>query len=112
MEVLVMKLNFIKSQSSVKPDLVDTTSSKSTVYLRKNIIENKKIDEMSGEETVFYDYEEAKLTNKEYAEYLKELELTDTLETIEGLKAENESLNEQVSMLTECLLEVSQTIYA
>ena len=106
-----MKLNFIKSQSSVKPDLVDTTSSKTTVYIRQNIAENKKIDEMSGEKTVFYEYEEAKLTKEEYAEYLKELELTDTLETIEGLKEENKSLNEQVTMLTDCLLEVSEMIY-
>ena len=72
-----MKLNYIKSQSSVKPDLVDTTSSKTTVYLRQNIVENIKTDEMSGEETVFYEYEEAKLTKEEYQEYLKELEIID-----------------------------------
>ena len=72
-----MKLNYIKSQSSVKPDLVDTVSSKTTVYLRQNIVENIKTDEMSGKETVFYEYEEAKLTKAEYQEYLKELEITD-----------------------------------
>ena len=72
-----MKLNYIKSQSSVKPDLVDTTSSKVVVYLRQNIVENIKTDEMSGEETVFYDYEEAKLTKEEYQEYMKELEIID-----------------------------------
>ena len=72
-----MKLNFIKSQSSVKPDLVDTTSSKVVVYLRQNIVENIKTDEMSGEETIFYEYEEAKLTKEEYQEYLKELEIID-----------------------------------
>ena len=72
-----MRLNFIKSQSSVKPDLVDTTSSKVVVYLRQNIVENIKTDEMSGEETVFYEYEEAKLTKQEYQEYLKELEIID-----------------------------------
>ena len=72
-----MKLNYIKSQSSVKPDLVDTTSSKVVVYLRQNIVENIKTDEMSGEETVFYEYEEAKLTKEEYREYLKELEIID-----------------------------------
>ena len=72
-----MKLNFVKSQSSVKPDLVDTTSSKVVVYLRQNIVENIKTDEMSGEETVFYEYEEAKLTKQEYQEYLKELEIID-----------------------------------
>ena len=72
-----MKLNYIKSQSSVKPDLVDTTSSKVVVYLRQNIVENIKTDGMSGEETVFYEYEEAKLTKQEYQEYLKELEIID-----------------------------------
>ena len=72
-----MKLNYIKSQSSVKPDLVDTTTSKVVVYLRQNIVENIKTDEMSGEETVFYEYDEAKLTKEEYQEYLKELEIID-----------------------------------
>ena len=72
-----MRLNYIKSQSSVKPDLVDTTSSKVVVYLRQNIVENIKTDEMSGKETVFYEYEEAKLTKAEYQEYLKELEIID-----------------------------------
>lgn len=72
-----MKLNYIKSQSSVKPDLVDTISSKVVVYLRQNIVENIKTDKMSGEETVFYEYEEAKLTKEEYQEYLKELEIID-----------------------------------
>ena len=72
-----MKLNYVKSQSSVKPDLIDTTSSKVVVYLRQNIVENIKTDEMSGEETVFYEYEEAKLTKEEYQEYLKELEIID-----------------------------------
>lgn len=72
-----MKLNYVKSKSSVKPDLIDTTSSKTTVYIRQNIVENIKTDEMSGEETVFYEYEEAKLTKTEYQEYLKELEIID-----------------------------------
>ena len=107
-----MKLNYIKSQSSVKPDLVDTTSSKAVVYLRQNIVKNIKTDETYGEETVFYEYDEAKLTKEEYQEYLKELNSSDTLQTIEDLKAENQNLNEQVSMLTECLLEMSETVYA
>ena len=72
-----MKLNYIKSQSSVKPDLIDTTSSKIVVYLRQNIVEKIKTDEMSREESVFYEYEEAKLTKQEYQEYLKELEIID-----------------------------------
>ena len=79
-----MKLNYIKSQSSVKPDLVDTTSSKTTVYIRQNIVEKEKTVENTNSEdndatsaTVFYEYEEAKLTKAEYKEYLKELEIID-----------------------------------
>lgn len=66
-----MKLEFYKSSSSVKPEMIDTTSSKKVVYIRQNIIEAQKDD------AVFYDYEEAKLTKAEYQEYLKELEIID-----------------------------------
>ena len=100
-----MKLEFKKSQSSVKPKLIDTTSSKKVVYIRHNIVEFQKDD------TVFYEYDEAKLTKAEYAEYLKELEATDTLKIVEDLKEENKSLTEQVNMLTDCILEMSEIIY-
>lgn len=79
-----MKLNYVKSSSSVKPELVDTTSSKTTVYIRQNIVEKEKAVENTNSEdndttstTVFYEYEEAKLTKQEYQEYLKELEIID-----------------------------------
>ena len=100
-----MNLYFKKSQSSVKPELVDTTSSKKVVYIRQNIVETV-IDD-----TTFYEYDEAKLTKSEYAEYLKELEATDVSETIENLKTENKALLEQVDMLTNCILEMSEIIY-
>lgn len=72
-----MKLNYVKSSSTVKPDLIDTTSSKTTVYIRQNIVEYQRTDEMSGETSTFYEYQEAKLTKEEYQEYLKELEIID-----------------------------------
>lgn len=72
-----MKLNYIKSQSSLKPDLIDTTSSKTTVYIRQNIVEVETTDEISGESYSFYEYDEAKLTKEEYEEYLKELSIID-----------------------------------
>lgn len=72
-----MKLNYIKSQSSVKPNLVDTTSSKSTVYLRQNVVEIEKNNESDDDSTTFYEYDEAKLTKEEHQEYLKELEIID-----------------------------------
>ena len=72
-----MQLNYAKSQSTVKPELIDTTSSKTTVYLRKNIIEVEKINESDNTSTTFYEYDEAKLTKEEYNQYLKELSIID-----------------------------------
>ena len=100
-----MKLKLYKSQSAVKPELIDTTSSKKVVYIRQNIVETV------VDETTFYEYDEAKLTKAEYAEYLQELEATDTLEIVENLKAENKQLSKTVDMLTSCILEMSEMIY-
>ena len=72
-----MILNYVKSQSSVKPELIDTTSSKTTVYIRQNIVEVEKTNENDDTSTTFYEYEEAKLTKKEYDQYLKELFIID-----------------------------------
>ena len=72
-----MKLNYIKSQSSIKPELIDTTSSKTTVYIRQNIVEVEKTNESDNTSTTFYEYDEAKLTKQEYQEYLKELSIID-----------------------------------
>lgn len=68
-----MKLNYRKSQSSVYPELIDTTSSKKCVYLRKNVVEVQSED--MNRKT--YEYEEAKLTKEEYEQYLKELSVLD-----------------------------------
>ena len=112
-----MKLNFIKSQSSVKPDLVDTTSSKTTVYIRQNIVEKEKAVENNNSEdndttstTVFYEYDEAKLTKEEYQEYLKELNGSDTLQTIEDLKTNDDKINSAIVSIEENNLDMSDTL--
>ena len=112
-----MKLNFIKSQSSVKPDLVDTTSSQTTVYVRRNIVEKEKTVENTNSEdndatptTVFYDYEEAKLTKQKYQEYLKELNGSDTLQTIEDLKVNDDKINSSIVSIEENNLDMSDTL--
>ena len=112
-----MKLNFIKSQSSVKPDLFDTTSSKTTVYIRQNIVEKEKAVENTNSEdndttstTVFYEYDEAKLTKEEYQEYLKELNGSDTLQTIENLKTNDDKINSAIVSIEENNLDMSDTL--
>lgn len=101
-----MKLEFYKSSSSVKPELIDTTSSKKVIYIRQNIIE-KQMDD-----TTFYEYDETKITKDEYKEYLDEMKAQDTLNVIENLKTENQALSEQVDMLTNCILEMSEVVYS
>ena len=112
-----MKLNYVKSQSSVKPDLVDTTSSKTTVYVRQNIVEKEKAVENTNSEdndatstTVFYEYDEAKLTKEEYQEYLKELNGSDTLQTIEDLKVNDDKINSSIVSIEENNLDMSDTL--
>ena len=101
-----MKLEFYKSSSSVKPELIDTTSSKKVVYIRQNIVETQMDD------TTFYEYDEGKITKDEYKEYLDEMKAQDTLKVIENLKTENQALLEQVDMLTNCVLEMSEVVYS
>lgn len=72
-----MKLNYKKSQSNVRPDLVDDYSSKTTVYIRRNIIEKSVEDKIREESRTVYEYDEAKLTKEEYEQYLKEISLLD-----------------------------------
>lgn len=58
-----------KSESTVRPQQIEET--KSTVFLRRRIKETARTDDESGEETTWYEYEEAKLTHAEYEEYLQ-----------------------------------------
>lgn len=71
-----MIIEYAKSQSSEKPDLIDQTSSKSHVYLRRNISESYRED-MDGNNQKYYDYEEAKLTKEEYEQYINEIAMLD-----------------------------------
>lgn len=71
-----MKMNYVKSESFIKPELIDTTSSDTAVYIRRNITE-KTIDDDNGNELTSYVYEEAKLTKEEYEEFLNEVSILD-----------------------------------
>lgn len=71
-----MQLDYKKSESTIRPSIVDTESSNNAVYLRKNIKETDRLT-MDGKCQVVYEYDEAKLTNAEYEQYLKELSLVD-----------------------------------
>jgi hypothetical protein len=56
-----------------KPSVVDFDSSKTYVYLRRNIERTSRTEE-EGNVVFFWSYEEAKLTHEEYEQYIKETE--------------------------------------
>ena len=70
-------MNWYKSESTIRSDEVDTTSSKTMVYLRRNIVEKHRESEIDGETQTYFEYDEAKLTKEEYEKYMKGLSLID-----------------------------------
>lgn len=71
-----MDLVYRKSSSTVRPELVDETSSSTVTYIRRNIqeIPLEANEEMGIPERVIYEYEEAKLTKEEYLLYVQSQE--------------------------------------
>lgn len=67
-----MNFNYKKSQSIIYPQLADTTSSKTTVYLRKNVEEKQRTDEMTDDIYTYYEYDEAKIPKAQYEKHLQE----------------------------------------
>lgn len=71
-------MTYYKATSNDYPQLVDITSSPTTVYLRKNIKVVEVEDEMTGSNRTEYHYDEAAVTKDEYITMLHEQqEVTD-----------------------------------
>lgn len=71
-------MTYYKATSNDYPQLVDITSSPTTVYLRKNIKVVEVEDEMTGSNRKEYHYDEAAVTKDEYITMLHEQqEVTD-----------------------------------
>ena len=59
-----------KAESGSRPKELDTTSSNTTNYIRRNIVEAERIDEISGESHSVYEYEEAFVSKAEWDEVM------------------------------------------
>ena len=71
-------MTYYKVTSNDYPQLVDITSSPTTVYLRKNIKAVDVEDEMTGNTRTEYHYDEAAISKDEYINTLHEQqEVTD-----------------------------------
>ena len=67
-----MNLIFYKSESNTKPVEIDVESSPTTVYIRKNIVEDERTDIGTGETMLVYTYDEAKTPKDEYDRYMQD----------------------------------------
>ena len=64
-------MTYYKATSNDYPQLVDITSSPTTVYLRKNIKAVEVEDEMTGSNRTEYRYDEAAVSKDEYIDILR-----------------------------------------
>lgn len=76
-----------KAESITEPKLVDTTSSKKWVYVRKNITTKTVIDDFGNEYTI-YVFDEQKIPKEDYTIYLGETNNSSRLDDIEEVLAE------------------------
>lgn len=64
-------MTYYKATSNDYPQLVDITSSPTTVYLRKNIKAVEVEDEMTGSNRTEYHYDEVAVSKDEYIDILR-----------------------------------------
>ena len=69
-------------ESKSYPTLVDTTSSKKWVYVRRNIEEHEREDEQ-GIKEIFYSFEETKIPKDVWAIFEKETDNSERLADVE-----------------------------
>ena len=65
-----MELNYIPSESTVKPSVIQMA--RSTVFVRRNIVEDARTDDQ-GNTTTYWTYEEACLSPSDFNAYVEEV---------------------------------------
>lgn len=68
----MLNLFYCKAESNILPLEVDVLSSPTTVFLRKNIKEEERIDLETKERKTIFVYEEAKISQQKYNNYIME----------------------------------------
>ena len=67
----MLNLDYYKSESDTMPEEIDTTSSPTTVYLRKNIHTEERQDIETETTRTVYVYDEAKVARQCYDNYMQ-----------------------------------------
>jgi len=69
---MTLEYKHIQGSQFERPKEIDTESSRTLVYLRKNIEKVTKEDKQSGETIELWEYDEATLSHDDYLIYLNE----------------------------------------
>lgn len=108
--------NWKTSRSTVRPDEVDIASSKTTIYVRKNI---RQVEVRMGEEKVsMFEYEEKQMTRAEFVAYADILETaqkalqseTELSETQNALLEIDTATDKRMTDIENCLIELDEAI--
>lgn len=75
-------MNWQIVQSSERPDELDLVSSHVYNYVRRNIEDKTSEDEQTGEQIVYYEFEEAKIKKTDWALYQKLVSHDDALDDV------------------------------
>ena len=67
----MFNLDYYQSESDTMPDEIDTSSSQTTVYLRKNIHTEERQDIEAETTRTVYVYDEAKVPRQDYDSYMQ-----------------------------------------
>lgn len=108
-----MKLNYVTAESNTKPKTVDIQ--KTTVYIRKDITEDKRMYE-DGTVSVMYVYQEAALTHDEFNKYSSELVAMNAVkgvndsENIKGLVVGQENGDNNQLIIMEAIADLYDVI--
>ena len=77
-----------KSESTARPEIVDSTSSKVYVYVHKNIEEVEREDEQTGNKYIVYVYDETKIPKEVYSIFEEQMQADLRLADIEEVITE------------------------
>ena len=91
-----------------RPSELDMTSSKNTVYLRKNIERVSQEDPITGETLEFWEYDEARLSHVDYAIYAAEKSAEDLIEAEQEITDQDLALMEAEQEITDLDLRVME----
>lgn len=67
----MFNLDYYQSESDTMPEDIDTTSSPTTVYFRKNIHTEERTDTETGETRTVFVYDEANVPRCDYDSYMQ-----------------------------------------